>query len=281
MNNLTITNEQIYNFRNSLIGDEHSVGTVEKYIRDIRRISMWLGSEELTKETAAMWKLSLQNENYSPTTINSMLAAINAFLVFSGLCQFKLKYLRIQKRMFRSNCRQLTKNEYNKLLCSAKLKGHERLCLLMETICSTGIRVSEIKYITVEAAKAGTAEISLKGKIRTIILTKKLCNKLIKYASKNHIKCGAIFITKNKTVISRKQVWAEMKTLKALSGVAGTKIFPHNLRHLFARTFYKNCRNMAKLANVLGHSSIETTRIYLISTCEEQIEELERLGLVN
>ena len=162
----------------------------------------------------------------------------------------------------------------------ARALGQERLALLMETVCATGIRVSEVRYITVEAARFGRAEIALKGKIRTILLPGKLCRKLLKYARKNKIASGEIFLTGGGRSLSRKQIWAEMKSLGKRAGIEPSKVFPHNLRHLFARMFYKVCRDVAKLADVLGHSSIETTRIYLISTGAEHARTLERLGLV-
>lgn len=175
---------------------------------------------------------------------------------------------------------ELTRPEYLRLLETARTQGRERLALLLETICGTGIRVSEVRYVTVEAVYRGRAEISLKGKIRTILLPGKLCRKLLKYARKQKIASGEIFLTRNEKGISRRQIWAEMKALCDKAGVAPSKVFPHNLRHLFARTFYRVCRDVAKLADVLGHSSIETTRIYLISTGTEHAGTLARLGLV-
>ena len=190
------------------------------------------------------------------------------------------KYLKIQRRLFRDDSRELTRPEYDRLLAAAREQGRERLALLLETICATGIRVSEVRYVTVETARTGRAEIALKGKIRTILLPGKLCRKLLKYARRQKIASGEIFLTRSGRGLSRKQIWAEMKSLCAKAGVAPTKVFPHNLRHLFARTFYRVCRDVARLADVLGHSSIETTRIYLISTGAEHAGTLERMGLV-
>ena len=215
-----------------------------------------------------------------PPTINVKLAAVNRFLVFLGWPAFRVKPLRIQRRLFRDDSRELTRPEYLRLLETARTQGRERLALLLETICGTGIRVSEVRYVTVEAVYRGRAEISLKGKIRTILLPGKLCRKLLKYARKQKIASGEIFLTRNEKGISRRQIWAEMKALCDKAGVAPSKVFPHNLRHLFARTFYRVCRDVAKLADVLGHSSIETTRIYLISTGTEHAGTLARLGLV-
>ena len=192
-----------------------------------------------------------------------------------------MKPLRIQRRLFRDESRELTKAEYERLVSAAEALGRERLALLLEAICATGIRVSEVRYLTVEAAGRGIAEIRLKGKIRTILLPGRLCRKLLKYARKQKTASGEIFVTGSGRGISRKQIWAEMKALCARAGVEASKVFPHNLRHLFARTFYRACRDVAKLADVLGHSSIETTRIYLISTGAEHARTLARLGLVS
>lgn len=209
-----------------------------------------------------------------------MLAALNGFLRFLGL-EYRVKFLKIQRRLFRDQSRELTREEYGLLVSAARAEGRERLALLMESVCATGVRVSEVKYLTVEAARAGRAEIALKGKIRVILLTNKLCRKLLKYARKNKIASGEIFITRSGKSMSRRQIWAEMKALCRAAGVAPEKVYPHNLRHLFARIFYKSCKDIARLADVLGHSSIETTRIYLVTTGAEHTRQLERLGLVS
>ena len=191
-----------------------------------------------------------------------------------------MKSLKIQRKLFRDDRRELTREEYQRLLDAARGLGRERLALLLETICATGIRVSEVKYITVEAARAGRAEVSLKGKLRTILLPGKLCRKLKKYARAQKIASGEIFRTRSGKSLSRRQIWAEMKRLCKSAGVAPSKVFPHNLRHLFARTFYKVCRDVVKLADVLGHSSVETTRIYLISTGAEHAGILRKMRLI-
>lgn len=209
-----------------------------------------------------------------------MLAALNGFLRFLGL-EYRVKFLKIQRRLFRDQSRELTREEYGLLVSAARAEGRERLALLMESVCATGVRVSEVKYLNVEAARAGRAEIALKGKIRVILLTNKLCRKLLKYARKNKIASGEIFITRSGKGMSRRQIWAEMKALCKAAGVDAEKVYPHNLRHLFARTFYKACGDIARLADVLGHSSIETTRIYLLTTGAEHTKQLERLGLVS
>lgn len=232
------------------------------------------------KEAAAGWREHLAAQGYSPATVNSMLAALNSMFRFLAWEECRVKFLKIQRRMFREPDRELTRSEYDRLLAAAQAAGLERLALLMETICATGVRVSEVKYFTVEAARRGRAEIRLKGKIRTILLPNKLCRKLLKYAKKQKTVSGEIFLTRNGTSLSRRQIWAELKQLCRRAGVSPSKVFPHNLRHLFATTFYKACKDIVRLADVLGHSSIETTRLYLVTTGTEHIRLLEKLGLV-
>ena len=275
-----LTPLQIQAFARHLLLEEKSAATMEKYLRDIRAFACWLGDREICKELTAEWKAYLAEQGYAPASINAMLSALNSLLAYLDLNDCRVKFLKIQRRLFRDDSRELTRPEYIRLLETARTQGRERLALLLETICGTGIRVSEVRYVTVEAVYRGRAEISLKGKIRTILLPGKLCRKLLKYARKQKIASGEIFLTRNEKGISRRQIWAEMKALCDKAGVAPSKVFPHNLRHLFARTFYRVCRDVAKLADVLGHSSIETTRIYLISTGTEHAGTLARLGLV-
>ena len=280
MHTRSITEEWVTSFGQYLRQEERSAGTIEKYLRDVRAFAAWLGSTPLTKEAAALWKGGLLDQGCTPGTVNSKLAAINKFFSFAGWAEFRVKPLKIQRRLFRDDSRELTRAEYLRLLETAHALGRERLALLMETICATGIRVSEVQNITVEAARRGKTEIALKGKIRTILLPGKLCRKLLKYARKRQIASGKIFLTKGGRGMSRGQIWAEMKALCQEADVAASKVFPHNLRHLFARTFYKAYRDVAKLADVLGHSSLETTRIYLISTSAEHAVMLEGLHLL-
>lgn len=281
MHEHTLTAERIAAFGRYLREEERAPGTVEKYLRDVRTFAAWLDGRPVAKETAAGWKEHLVSESYAPVTVNSMLSSVNTLFRFEGWDDCKVKFLKIQKQLFREQSRELTREEYERLLTTAHALGRERLALLMETICASGIRVSEVQYITVEAVRAGRAQISLKGKIRTIMLPGKLCRKLLKYAKKQKIAAGEIFLTGSGRSLSRKQIWAEMKRLCSRAGVAASKVFPHNLRHLFARTFYKASRDVAKLADVLGHSSIGTTRIYLLSTGAEHQKQLDRLGLVS
>lgn len=276
----TLSSEKIHAFGEYLRQEERSRGTIEKYMRDARAFSIWLGGGEVTKEAVIKWRDSLLDRGYAPVTVNSMLAAVNSIFHYLDWKDCCVKALRIQRRVFRDQNRELTRGEYVQLINAARRTGNLRLELLMETICATGIRVSEVPYITVEAARRRQAEIFLKGKVRTILIPGKLAKKLLKYARKRKIASGEIFLTRSGKSLSRRQIWAEMKGICRKAGVEESKVFPHNLRHLFARMFYQACRDIAKLADVLGHSSIETTRIYLISTGKEHASQLDRLGLV-
>ena len=277
----TAINTQLSSYETRLREVEHSRGTIEKYLRDVRAFAHWLGRRKLTKEAAVAWKEHLIEAGYAPVTINSMLSAVNGFFAFIEREDCHVKFLKIQKRMFRAESRTLTRAEYMRLVSAAEKRGDTRVALLLETICATGVRVSEVQYITVEAAQQGMAEISLKGKIRTIIIPGKLRKKLLKYAKKMKITSGEIFLTKNGKGMNRRQIWSAMKDLCGAAHVESSKVFPHNLRHLFARRFYKISHDIAKLANILGHSSIETTRIYLVTTSKENAKEMELLGLVS
>ena len=277
--NRIINAQSINDFKTWLHGEERSSGTVEKYVRDVKSLCVWLNGREITKENIADWKASLLDAKYKPVTINSMLASVNTFCRYADI-DCKIKFLKVQRSVFREEEKELTQAEYERLIMTAQAKGNERLALLLETIGSTGIRVSEVQYITVAGVFAGKVQIALKGKIRVIMLPKKLCRKLLKYAHKQRIASGEIFITKNGKGLSRKQIWAEMKKLCKEANVPESKVFPHNLRHLFARVFYRITRDIAKLSDLLGHSSIDTTRIYLLSSGEEHARQLEGLGLV-
>ncbi len=281
MENRHITPEVLNSFCKYLEETEHSAATIEKYCRDVAQFSTWLESGEMEKEAGIRWKTFLLARGYEPTTVNGKLTALDCFFHFLGRDDCVVKRLKIQRRLFREGSRELTRTEYDRLLAAAQALGRIRLALLLESICSTGIRVSEVKYLTVEAARRGKTEVALKGKIRAILLPAKLCRKLLKYAKKNKIASGEIFLTRSGTSLSRKQIWRDMKALCLRAGVSATKVFPHNLRHLFARTFFRVCRDVAKLADLLGHSSIETTRIYLISTGEEHARVLEQLRLIS
>lgn len=281
MDGYLIDSGLILEFDRYLRRQERADRTAEKYLRDVRAFASWAADRRVTKELVIAWKESLSAGGYAPATINSMLAALHCFFAFANWENCRVKYLRVQRQLFRQPDRELTREDFSRLIDAARRLGRERLVLLMETICATGIRVSEVKYITLAAAEKGRAEISLKGKIRTVLLPSKLCHKLVKYAKKQKIASGEIFCTRSGKSLDRKQIWAEMKSICDAAGVEAGKVFPHNLRHLFAQVFYRSCRDVAKLADVLGHSSIETTRIYLVSTGAEHARELERLELVS
>ena len=278
---LEITERELARFAGYLRREEREAATIEAYLRTARKFAAWLEGRAVTKELAAAWKAALTEQGYRPVSINAMLSAINKLFVCMDREDCKVRYLRLQRQMFRKTERELTRAEYQRLLDTAQVRGDMRLLLLLETLCATGIRVSEVRYITVEAAWNGVAEITLKGKIRTILLPGKLCRKLLKYAKKRNIRQGQIFLTRNGNGLSRKFIWSEMKKLCESAKVSRSKVFPHNLRSLFARTFYAACRDVVRLADVLGHSSIETTRIYLLSTAKESARQLDRLNLLS
>lgn len=274
----TLTIKHICAYRDHLHTEEHAPATIEKYLRDIQSFHRWLNGREITRELAVQWKSHLLSAGQAPSTINAKLSAINGLFRFLGWDDCRVKFLKLQRRIFRDSSRDLSRAEYDRLLEAAI--GNPQLELLLQTICATGIRVSEVRYITVEAAQLGKAEISLKGKIRTILLPTKLCRKLLKYAQKQKIVSGEILLSKNGKSLTRYQIWRSMKSLCKKAKVEASKVFPHNLRHLFATTFYKVTHDIVKLADILGHSSVNTTRIYLLTTGAEHARQLDRLGLV-
>ena len=281
MDTHTLNKEQITAYDRWLQAEERAPATAEKYLRNVNAFFVWLGGRAVTKETVTGWKEHLLSHRYAPSTINAGLSALHGFFRFLGWEECRTRFLRIQRRIFRDPARELTRAEYNRLIAAARGRGKERLALTMETICATGIRVSEVQYITVESARSGRAEISLKGKIRVILLSSKLCRKLLKYAKKQKIVSGEIFLTENGKGLSRRQIWAEMKRLCGAADVKPTKVFPHNLRHLFASAYYRAYKDIVKLADVRGHSSLETTRIYLLTSGAEHQRQLDRLGFVS
>ncbi len=270
----------IEEFKTELIKQEKSGATVDKYSRDVTRFFLWLPDDkEVTKEIAIKYKNDL-TADYAPASVNSMLAALNSFFSFMGWKECAVKPLKIQRKIFCSREQELTREEYIRLVETAEKRGDERLALLLQLIASTGIRASEVQYITLEAARAGKAQISLKGKTRVILIPGKLRKKLLGYASKHKIISGQIMLTRNGKPLNRKVIWTLMKGLCEEAHVDSGKVFPHNLRHLFARVYYKTQKDIAKLADILGHSSINTTRIYLLSTGEEHMKSLDDLGLI-
>ncbi len=275
-----LTDKQITAFTIYLKSEEKSENTIEKYIRDVRAFSVYMNGAEITKETVIAYKNKLLSENYAARSINSMLASLNGLFSFLGWADLKVKSIKLQRQIYCPEEKELTKAEYLRLVNTAKQKGNERLNLLIQTICGTGIRVSELQYITVEAVKRGEAVVSLKGKTRSVFIVRELQKKLLRYAAEQKITVGAIFITRNGKPMSRTNIWREMKNLCVHAEVDPQKVFPHNLRHLFARTFYGIEKDIAKLADLLGHSSINTTRIYIITTGNEHRQRMENMRLI-
>ena len=274
-----ITDKIIEKFRKYLIDEEKSAATLEKYIRDIRAFRGWLGSRQLCKAKVMEYKEYLIG-SYAPASVNSILSSLNSFFDYNNEYGLKVKTLKIQKQIFAKDEKELTKAEYGRLLTAAKAEGNQKLYLLMQTICATGIRVSELKYVTLEAIKSGRADVNMKGKLRVIIIPKDLCKMLKKYADEQKITSGSIFVTKTGRPIDRTNIWKLMKSLCESAGVDKVKVFPHNLRHLFARTFYSIEKDIVRLADILGHSSVNTTRIYTMETLNICRNQVQRLGLL-
>ena len=275
-----LTETQIAAFAVYLKSEEKSENTIEKYMRDVRAFCAYVGEAEMTKETVIAYKNKLLSENYAARSVNSVLASINSLLSFLGWADLKVKSIKLQRQIYCPEEKELTKAEYIRLVNTAKQKGNERLNLLIQTICGTDIRVSELQYITVEAVKCNEAVVSLKGKTRSVFIVRELQKKLLRYAAEQKISSGAIFITRSGKPMSRTNIWREMKSLCVEAGVNPQKVFPHNLRHLFARTFYGIEKDIAKLADILGHSSINTTRIYIITTGNEHRQRMENMRLI-
>ena len=273
-----LTNSQIQEFANYLIREEKSNATYEKYLRDVRIFQAFADNALVTKEVVMAWKKELVAQGYAVRSINSMLASVNSFLGSLGWHDCKVKNIRLQRQTYCTEEKELTKTEYLRLLEASQ--KNEQLNLVLQTICGTGIRVSELRYFTVEAVRHGEITVNCKSKTRTILVPGKLKKQLLNYAKQKHITVGAIFIGKSGKPLDRSSIWRQMKQLCKAAGVQESKVFPHNLRKLFARTFYSIERDIAKLADILGHSSINTTRIYIMTTGVEHRRKMERLGLV-
>jgi site-specific recombinase XerD len=302
-NGFAVAEDDIRRYLDYLKGEERAAATVEKYGRDVRAFALWLvdpapchtepatchaelvsasigrgiRSAEDMKIAAIAYKQSIA-ARYAASSVNSMLAALNGFFSFMDW-GIKMKPLKIQKQTFVREDKELSRGEYERLLASAKRGNSERMCLLMKTICATGIRVSELRQITVGAARKGEAEITNKGKTRIVFLPEKLQCELLNFAEKQRVVGGAIFVSRNGKPLHRTNIWLSMKKLCEPAGVSSTKVSPHNLRHLFARTFYGVDKDIARLADLLGHSSIETTRIYIMESGEEHRKRVNQLGL--
>lgn len=274
-----ITNEIIKNFESYLYEEERSDNTIEKYIRDIRFFLEWLGGKAVDKSVVLQYKKELC-ERYASKSINSILSSLNALFMYMGWYELKVKTLKIQRRIFADKEKELTKAEYERLLAAAKDRKNERLYYLMQTIASTGLRVSEIKYVTCDAIKSGQAVINCKGKMRVVILPRKLCKMLKEYVGENDIKNSSVFVSRNGNPLDRSHIWKMLKKLCETAGVSKDKVFPHNFRHLFARTYYSLQKDIVRLADILGHSSINTTRIYTIETGDIHRRQIQKLGLL-
>lgn len=275
---LIISEDDISGFSRYLFMEEKSTATIQKYIRDVRAFMRFTGKTQVTKELAMAYKKECLDLGYAVRSVNSMLSSINSFFAYKGWTSCKVKILKIQRKVYCPEEKELTKEEYMRLLVASK--GDEQLNLILQTICSTGIRVSELQYFTVEALQRSEININCKNKIRTIIVPEKLKKLLLKYVKHCKITSGAVFVGRNGQTVDRSSIWRKMKNLCEAAGVKGSKVFPHNLRKLFARTFYGIEKDIAKLADILGHSSINTTRIYIMSTGVEHRVKIERLGLL-
>ena len=280
MEERNLTADIISQFKEHLILEERSENTIEKYIRDIKAFMAYSNGGEITKELAIAYKNKLKASDYAVRSINSMLASINSLFDFLGWNDLKVKSIKLQQQIYCPEEKELTRTEYERLCRTAEKNHNQRLNLILQTICGTGIRVSELQFITVEAVKNGEAVVSLKGKTRSVFIVKQLKQKLLCYAAEQGIKSGCIFVTRTGKPISRTNIWRDMKSLCEEANVNPNKVFPHNLRHLFARVFYGIEKDIAKLADILGHSSINTTRIYIISTGTEHRQRMENMRLI-
>lgn len=274
-----LNQEKLQEFEAHLWSEERSAKTVEKYLHDLRVFYAFMGGKELNKTAVLEYKSNLINK-YAVTSANSMLAALCAFFRFLGWYELCVKQYKVQKAAFCPEEKELTRTEYIRLIEAAKRKGNERLNLIIQTICGSGIRVSELQYITVDAVEHGEAPVNCKGKNRRIFIVAELRKKLLRYIKEQKIKSGAVFVTKNGKPVSRHNIWRDMKALCRDANVPPSKVFPHNLRHLFARTFYRLEKDIAKLADILGHTSINTTRIYIATTATEHKRKMENMRLI-
>ncbi len=266
-------------FEGFLAEEEKSIATVKKYIHDVKCFIAYMSDKELTKQSVLDYKAEL-SKRYAVASANSMIAAFNSFLKFCGRGELCVKQFKVQREAFCSEEKELSRAEYSRLLAAARRKKNERLDLLIQTVCATGIRVSELEFITAEAVNAGEAVVRCKGKSRRVFILPELRKKLTKYIRSKGIKNGAVFITSGGKPMSRSNIWREMKSLCADACVPASKVFPHNLRHLFARTFYSIEKDIAKLADILGHASINTTRIYIVSSGYEHRRKMEQMHLI-
>ena len=275
-----IEEETLKQYRIYLAEREKSIATIDKYLRDIRTFLQWMGEDRsVTKEKVIAYKAWLQ-ERYKTSSVNSMLVALNGFLDFMGKAQNRVKTVKVQKQMFRSSEKEMSRAEYRKLIDKAYRMGREQTALIMETIGATGIRISELRYITVAAVKSGKTEVSCKGKKRQVYLVRELREKLFRYCSRKGIRRGCVFVSRYGNPLDRSNIWSQMKAIGAAAGIALEKVFPHNFRHLFARVFWEKWKDLFYLADILGHSNVNTTRIYTMTTVFNHARRLQALKLV-
>lgn len=274
-----VSDEQIDRYCLWLLENEKSGRTIDKYRYYLKLLQEYLGGEAVSREKIIRWKADLR-QRFAGVTVNVVLAALNGFFKYCGWADCVTKFVRVRRRLFYPEQREISREEYKKLVKTARKQGNERLAMLIQTICSTGIRISELQFITVEVVKQQIAEIESKGRNRTIFLTKQLCHMLRAYAKEQKIKSGMIFITRTGKKMDRSNIWREMKKLGVKAGVRKEKIFPHNFRHLFARLFYMQEKDLGRLADILGHSNLDTTRIYTMESGKNHIRQLENLNLI-
>ena len=275
----TLTPELIQNYLLYQQEQERSTATIQKYAHDLTELYRYLNRQPLNKFVLIGWKQKL-TETHAPATVNSMLTAVNGYLGYMGLSELRIKLLKIQRSLFLDEQKELTRSDYIRLVRAAEQKGNERLSLVIQTICATGIRVSVLRFITAEAVCCGRAGITNKGKRRTVFLPDKLRRLLKQYLKKQGITTGAVFVTRTGKSLDRSNIWREMKALCESAGIDSNKVFPHNLRHLFARTYYSQERDLSRLADILGHSNVSTTRIYTAESGAVHAKQMERMGLV-
>ena len=274
-----LSSKKLKEFENYLREQERSAATVEKYMHDVRCFAAFVGQAEFSKQKVMEYKSRL-GEKYAVASANSMIAALNCFLRFCGWHELCVKQFRVQRQVYCPEEKELSRAEYVRLIEAAKVNRNERLSLIIQTICGTGIRVSELQYITVEALQKGETVVNCKGKNRIVFIVPELKKKLLRYVKKQQIVRGPVFITRGGRPVSRNNIWKEMKSLCEQARVSPSKVFPHNLRHLFARTFYQLEKDIAKLADILGHASINTTRIYIVTTGAEHKRKMEHMRLI-
>ena len=274
-----LESKKIQKFEFHLRDEEMSAATIEKYMRDVKRFASFACGPKIDKQTVLEYKKKL-GEEYAVASANSMIAAMNCFLRFCGWHDLCVKQFKTQRQAYCSEEKELSRAEYIRLLEAANAKHNERLNLIIQTICGTGIRVSELRYITVEALHKGEATVNCKGKNRRVFIVPELKKKLLRYAKERGIREGIIFVTRGGNPVGRNSIWKDMKSLCETAQVSPTKVFPHNLRHLFARTFYGIEKDIAKLADILGHASINTTRIYIVTTGAEHKRKMENMRLI-